>query len=363
MSRLRTLALALVLGAPLGARAIDAPHEAGTNCSSCHLGHNAPGGALTKTAGNASLCQSCHVSETGFGFPWSDADQAVPGASGRSHHWSAPATGLGATAPLAGTPMGDRLDAGNLTCSTCHDQHNNLASLNGGTQHATVITKTGSVGTGALTFATGSPAASAAARFYRVEIVAAGSEATARFRLSHDKGTSWFGCSGPGVYVAYVASPSNACAAGASVALDDGANVTVAFGTGTYVVGERWDFYVSYPFLRIANVDAAMCVECHRDRNMTWQNADGTGPIVGTGASIVFGTTTFSHPVGQALNQGGRTNGLPGGILDANGMVQATSTDPNKTNDLQLGTGGVVTCLSCHHPHNADSNSLSVDPR
>jgi hypothetical protein len=106
-----------------------------------------------------------------------------------------------------------------------------------------------------------------------------------------------------------------------------------------------------------------MCTTCHKDRNMTWQNADGVGPIVGTGQPVVFGTTRFSHPVNQALNQDGRTNGLAGGILDANGMPQATSTDPNRTNDFVLGTGGVVTCLTCHHPHNADSNSLSPDPR
>ena len=365
MSSVRIQALALALVAPLAARAIDAPHEAGTNCSACHMGHNAPGGSLTHTAGNASLCFSCHQFSAKYG--WGTSDLAIPGTSGTSHHWSAPATNLGATPPAPGTPMGNRLDGGNLTCSTCHDQHNNGASASGGTQQVTAITPTRvGASTGVVSFAAGSPTAAATAKFYRIEITGAGSESTTRFRLSNDKGLSWLGCAAPGAYVQYVASPSNACAAGASVPLNDGTKVTVAFGAGSYAAGDRFDFHVAYPFLRVANVDAAMCVECHRDRAMHWQDAEGgvaNGVAGGVLPAVTLGTTRFSHPVGQALNQGGRTNGLPGGILDANGMVQATSADTNETNDLVTGTGGVVTCLTCHHPHGADSNSISVDPR
>jgi len=123
--------------------------------------------------------------------------------------------------------------------------------------------------------------------------------------------------------------------------------------------------FIAYPFLRADNTDAKMCVTCHKDRDQHWQDAEGGVANAVPGGkltSVTLGVTKFSHPVGQALNQDGRTNGLAA-ILDANGMVQAVSTDPNKTNDLVLGTAGIVTCLSCHHPHNADSNSLSVDPR
>lgn len=369
MARGRLLLVAVLLGTPLVANATDAPHEAGTLCSNCHMGHNAPGASLTKELGNFVLCQSCHLSETGFGFPWGPSDQAVPGSSGTSHRWDAPATNRGAMPPPAGTPMGDRLEGGKLQCSTCHDQHeaDQHAVEGRGSQRVSVPVGVAqaAVGTGTGTLTVGAPVgAAAAAKSYLVEIVATGSASTATFRLSNDKGTSWFGCVAPSIYT-YVAYAANACLAGASVPLNDGANVNVTFAgaDGELVAGDRWEFYVSYPYLRVHNAGGAMCTTCHKDRNMTWQNADGVGPVVGTGQPVVFGTTRFSHPVNQALNQDGRTNGLAGGILDANGMPQATSTDPNRTNDFVLGAGGVVTCLTCHHPHNADSNSLSPDPR
>ena len=55
-------------------------------------------------------------------------------------------------------------------------------------------------------------------------------------------------------------------------------------------------------------------------------------------------------------------------ILDADGTVGESSTDAlsggaNPSNDLVLGTGGVVGCTTCHAPHNADSNSLTVEVR
>jgi predicted CXXCH cytochrome family protein len=370
MARGRLVLVALLLGAPLAAKATDAPHEAGDGlCSNCHMGHNATGPSLTNQDGNFNLCQSCHVAELGFGFPWADGDQAVPGTSGRSHRWDAPATNRGATPPL-GTPMAAkaRLADGKLQCSTCHDQHeaDGHAPDARGSQHVSVPVGVAQppVGAGTGTLAVDAAVgAAAAAKKYLVEIVSTGSGATATFRLSNDNGKSWFGCA-PSSYV-YVAYAANACLAGASVPLNDGENVKVTFagGAGELVAGDRWAFYVSYPYLRVANASAEMCTTCHEDRNMTWQNAEGIGPIAGTGQPVELGTTRFSHPVNQALNQGGRANGHATGILDANGMGQATSTDPNRSNDLRLGPGDVVTCLSCHHPHNADSNSLSEDPR
>jgi len=77
---------------------------------------------------------------------------------------------------------------------------------------------------------------------------------------------------------------------------------------------------------------------------------------------VTLGTTVFSHPVGHALNANAKGYDRTGGILDAHGGLQSAG-DGNRTNDLETGTGGAVTCLTCHHPHNADSNSLTVDPR
>lgn len=364
----RLLSLLLLAAAPIAALAVDAPHTDGLLCSSCHMGHNAPGGNLTHTLGNANLCQSCHLAQVGgaFGFPWSGGQQAVPGVSGSSHRWDAHAANLGATPPnpasadAAEKEMGQRLEAGKLMCSTCHDQHQADVHppAGRGNQHVSGVTKTGA-GTGTVTVT--SVAAASTAKAYLIDITSAGNETTARFRLSNDNGTSWFGCSAPGVYVAYVASPSNACTAGPAVQLNDGANVVVAFGAGTYVVGGRHLFYVSYPYLRADNTDARMCLTCHPDRHQYWQDVEGgvansvSGGRLGT---VTLGTTVFHHPVGQELVKT-YDRGAP---IDASGVAQ-TPGDGNPTNDLRLGTGGVVTCLTCHHPHNADSNSLTTDAR
>lgn len=358
------LAVALLAAAPLVGRAVDAPHEDGLYCSNCHVGHNAAGAGLTNVAGNYNLCESCHgtVTSPTFGFPWPASHQAVPGVSGRSHRWDADASSLGAIPPSAASSdpaeaeMGKRLDAGKLMCSTCHDQHQaDVLPVTGrGRQHVSTITRAAS-GTGSVTLV-GPVGASATAKAYLLDVVAAGSESTATFRVSNDNGASWFGCTAPTVYsyVAYVASPSNACRAGPSVALNDGGNVTVAFGAGTYLAGDRWKFHVSYPFLRVDNTDARMCTTCHRDRNMTSENVQGAGVHAGMGGAIVPGTTVFHHPVGPGA--------VPGGaILDASGDPQGTG-DGIAGNDLVLGTSGGVTCLTCHRVHNAYSNSLSADP-
>ncbi len=364
MVRVRLLAAALALGVPLAAAAVDAPHEAGALCSKCHLGHNSPGGSLTRESGNFSLCQSCHLGKgPAFGFDWSELDQATPGSAGRSHSWSAHAGNRGATPPSTGSAdpgeveMAERLDGTNLQCSTCHDQHQSDAiPVSGrGSQHLSPVKPTKS-GTGSVTVL--APAADATSKQYLVEITVAGDQTSAEFKLSNDKGASWWGCTAPGAYVAY--SGSNDCAVGSPVQLNDGARVSVSFAAGTYLVGDRWDFYVSYPYLRADNTDAKMCVTCHRDRHQSHQNVQGSGTIVGTGAAIVLGTTEFSHPVGEGLNANGKGTDL-GAPLDASGVSQAAG-DGNRSNDLVL-SSSKVTCLTCHHPHNADSNSLSDDPR
>jgi predicted CXXCH cytochrome family protein len=59
-----------------------------TNCTSCHITHNAPGNNLTNVAGNALLCQSCHNSTgTASGKPLVNGNKAIPGTSGNSHAW------------------------------------------------------------------------------------------------------------------------------------------------------------------------------------------------------------------------------------------------------------------------------------
>ena len=115
-------------------------------------------------------------------------------------------------------------------------------------------------------------------------------------------------------------------------------------------MGDRWDFYVSYPMPRMSMDNSLICENCHVQRVQTAAYVESGGD----------GVKVFSHPVGEALSKS--YDRLPSAILDANGQSQATG-DGLATNNLALGTGDTVRCLTCHNPHNADSNSLTEDLR
>jgi predicted CXXCH cytochrome family protein len=347
------------------ARASDAPHNASSpvgpdNCQSCHKLHNAPGATLTNQLGNYNLCESCHATQgPNFGFPWVSDDQAVPGAKGHSHRWDANTTSPnhGALPPLT-TAMSIRLEGGKLYCSTCHDQH--TGAQNGGTQHASFVVGTPNTplawdGLSTARVSLDAVAVGAAPMGYLLKVVVAGGAGTAKFQLSNDNGFSWFGWNGS----AWVAGDPNGKLTGAAVALNDSnnpANVKVTF-TGTMTVGDQWRFYVSYPFLRIPNASSELCEDCHRPWTQTAANVNGTPG--GNVPAVVFGTTVFSHPVGEGL---ANSYDRIGAVLDANGALQ-TVGDGLKTNDLKLDATNKVRCMTCHYLHQADSNSLTEDAR
>ncbi len=92
---------------------------------------------------------------------------------------------------------------------------------------------------------------------------------------------------------------------------------------------------------------------------MRWQDVEGgnANGVAGGVKTVTLGTTVFSHPVSQTMT---KTYDLPAAaILDANGATTQAVGDGNASNNLVLGSGNVVTCLTCHQVHNADSNSLS----
>lgn len=383
----RILVVALLAAAPFVATALDPPHDLfdptrPLNCMSCHQGHNAPGGALTTEAGNASLCQSCHSpalgGPTGHGFPWYDSDQAdfagTP-ATGSSHRWDALATNRGATAPDAESPMGTRLDTQvdgpHLTCSVCHDQHNNTDRVGGSLQSSYTLNVDNNPSTGGSgrTVRLVTLAADTAPKGYLIQIVTGGAVGTARFKVSNDGGGSWSGCSSPSVYWPYqdaVSAPpdtANGCNTAANVPLNgqtDNTKVRVTFA-GSMVAGDQWKFYVTTPFLRISNQNSEMCVTCHQDRNMSHTRVAGDDP-----SYPANGSNVFSHPVGNSLNANGggydRGDSVTNEVLDANGGIQATAPDGIASNDIRLGANNTVHCMSCHSPHNADSNSLTETP-
>ncbi len=360
--RTRTLlpVVLLVAAAAPPAAAVDAPHDASFttgDCTECHALHNATGAGLINQPTNFALCASCHdASATGarLGYPWGTADQATPGSGGAHHHWDSLANNptYGATPPAPTSEMGKRVRNGYLQCSTCHDQHAASPAF-GGVQHTSYppgVPQTHLAGgTGACQLALLQPTAAAAPRGYLVDVVLAGAVGTARFRFSNDGGRSWF--VGPGV--PYTTPASAALTSATSNTLNDGANVTVRWSGGACAVGDQWKFYVSYPFLRVSNVNSAMCETCHASRVMNHVAVEGPGN----------GVTVFSHPVGVTLNVNAKGyDRAANALLDANGALQSTG-DGNPTNDLLLASDGTVRCLSCHYPHNADSNSLTVDPR
>ncbi len=320
----------------------DPPHWSSVSmtidCTSqCHLNHQALGSALTSSAGNVNLCQSCHNSAGLAGDqPLNNSDKAVPQTGGTSHAFDVDAVnvGLSTLAPLD-TEMNLRVMGGKVVCSTCHNQHRGELIYGGTSQvrPANQITVLGS--TGAIT--SGGTFNGAEGVWYLVEITKQGNQTNAEFQYSKDNGTSWFAVQG----------------AGTDVPLDS--NVTVTFGAGNFEVGERWEFAGAWPFLRniMDSGDNATgetyCRDCHRAWVMTHTEIEA------------YDGSYKSHPVGVALNANGQSyNRIP--PLDGNGADQGTAgADANDTNDLRLSAGNIVQCLTCHGVHYVDSNTQTVD--
>ncbi|KAB2967989.1 MAG: cytochrome c3 family protein [Thermoanaerobaculia bacterium] len=341
---LAALAAGALVSGPLPAA--DPPHWTGAaldiDCTrQCHTLHSSPGGQLTAAAGNVNLCQSCH-SATGLAsdLPVNSTDKAIPGQSGSSHAFDAPATNAAYGAlPPEHAQMVLRVMDGNIVCSTCHNQHT-ASAANGGTPRispARRVTALGSTGT----VTSGGVFSGADGLWYLVEIQTAGPLGSARFRWSKDNGISWMA--------------QNVLTA-ASNALDNG--VTIAFSAaGSFALGERWEISASWPFLRAA-IDSGdnstgdkFCRDCHR------------GWVMDHTAVRTYDGTPRSHPIGVALNANGEgyDRAAP---LDGNGAAQGgAGIDANASNDLRLDAGGRVQCLTCHGVHNVDSNTVTEDLR
>ena len=328
------------------AEASDPPHWSSstvtTDCTTpCHITHHAAGDGLTASAGNVNLCQSCHNPSGAAGdLPINSSDVAIPGTQGTSHAFDVAAVNspLGTQEPV-NPAMQLRVMGGNVVCSTCHNQHSAAASFGGHPRVSLAKQVTAFGSTGPVT--SGGIFNGSTGVWYLVEIVTAGNQTSARFRYSKDNGTSWF-----------PTAPAT-LGAGIDVTLDSGVNIS--FGTGSFSVGERWEFSASWPFLRSALDSSAndtgdtYCRDCHR----SW--------VMDHDTVRTYDGNFKSHPVGVALNANGMgyDRSVP---LDGNGAPQgAAGEDSNPTNDLLLDGGGFVQCLTCHGVHYVDSNTLTVD--
>lgn len=362
------LAALLALVAPAFAAALDAPHNTSQTqttlvdgCQACHQLHNAIGTSLTTQVTITDACMSCHASVPGagalhrLGFPWASGDQADLAAQTGSHHrWDATAinAGVGTTVP-SDPEMAARVIAGRLECSVCHDPHiSNKAFAPTSSMHTSIavgaaVNETNAGGGSATLTLVAADSALAVARGYRIRVISAGNVAA-----SYDGGLTWFRptTNTGAAWVADAAVPvGGPYLTTIDLSLQDPAlRVRITAGAS---VGDYWDFYVSFPMLRSPNLTGSLCLTCHGERAQTYAE-------VRTGGD---GVKRFSHPVGAPLtaNGLGYDRAIP---LDVDGGAQGAG-DTNATNDLQVGSGGVIGCTSCHAPHNADSNSLTVDPR
>lgn len=341
-------AAALVLQAPL--RAADPPHWAGVattfDCSnSCHQNHASLGGSLTSAAGNANLCQKCHISgQSAQDLATNDADRAdMNSETGVHHAWNRSKTNVaaGADGSITSTAMALRLNTSTttcptgdcVTCSTCHDQHASVATAGGLSRVGKAKPRTGNTSTG--TVSSGGTFTGVGGLWYLLE-----AQSNTTFRWSKDGGLTWM-------------AQNVTMAKGTALALDNGVTVTFS-AIGTFVWPDRWELSASWPFLRVPidsgdnATGAKFCRDCHSAWTM-----DHTGVETWTG-------TARSHPVGVALNANGAAydRATP---LDATGVAQTTG-DGNRFNDLALDAGGRVQCWSCHGAHYAPGNATAVMP-
>lgn len=317
MKRPRALLLAALLaGLAPAARALDPPHNEvnGINCNNCHTPHHAPGGTITKAAGNPNLCMTCHTpAGLAQNRPFADTDQAFPGQIGTSH----------------------RFDSG----------------PSGHVERSLANTSTGAVESGGAF--TGR-----IEKTYTITIASGGEVGTAAFNWSDNFGGSGSGTTGSGV------------------ALADGLTLTFTSGAPapSFVAGDVWTLYVRTdlrlpiagdPFegrmaTRVAG-GKVVCSVCHDQHSQAKTPADPTAPAYG-GAGTGWGrhyqrqdndANQMCHVCHSARNVQSSTLGshpvtVP---IPSSGFFQTPA-------NLQL-VQGKVDCTTCHSPHFTDSGGAN----
>lgn len=318
--------------------AVDPPHDPtlGISCNSCHIAHNALGQGLT-TDTNSNLCLSCHkVGGHATNKPLSSGMQAAPGRSGTSHRWDAPmpATssptnqyGLRAAADIADPNLKTRLSSFTniVTCSVCHQQHNQASTPWEPASAAGVGTDTGTASGGSAT-------------------------------VLQDSVKNW----SPNYWAGYYVRILTGASAGQErqIQSNDATTLTLASPFQSAIAsGNTYFLTTNRHFLRTNNNLNQLCEDCHYYRT---QASTQTNVRVYTGNPI-------SHPVAVGLT-GASYHGTPLEPQAANWAAQTGTrsasnggTDTNPTNNLVLDAAGQIRCMTCHEVHYTDSNSATVD--
>ncbi|MDF1565968.1 MAG: hypothetical protein P1V51_23235 [Deltaproteobacteria bacterium] len=348
---LAPLAALLLWAGP--ALASDPPHNqasTGINCANCHQGHRGRGMSLTTVDGNKHACLSCHKDAQTHLAAFNEADQANQVTkTGLHHRWD---TGLAGYVLKTSTANG----------STGEIESGGAFSGSGVKTYTVTISQTGS---------------DTAARFDWTGVGSAGGAGTSVLcgtDVVLNEGITLsckpepfadavgscgqFFCAGD-IFTVEVSSSVPLPQGGSPLRLMEGKVScstchnqhlqTAASHTSRTVNGDLWKH-----FMAIDNDAGQLCRECHTDRF-----PDSGDPNYPFDLTRSHTTTNRSHPVGVVLNANGKgyDRAVP---LDANGGVQGTGeADGISSNDLLLGAGGVVTCLTCHGVHSgaADSNS------
>jgi len=315
------LLVILLLVAP-AARALDPAHDASVNidCSSCHTTHNSAGGSLTTVGGNGNLCLSCHVTG-GFagGFPFDDADQALPGPglpsgttpSGTSHRWDAGAAGH-IKSDVGNTSVGEVVPGG---------------AFNGKFPKTYTLTMTSTGDVGAAVF-------------------------------------SWNDTLGGG---------GTGLTTGADLPLDEGVTVTFfdADAPPSFVAGDVWRIFVRTEILPPAAPEMSsrledgrtMCSTCHNEHKQAKAPFDASAPPYGGP-----GTGEGRHFMRIDNDEGAMCNDCHGLRVvqfarDGSHPVDVTvpgsgGTQPPTT--LPLDPNGRIACMTCHQVHDSPANDGSL---
>lgn len=373
--------------------AADSPHTGSlVGCDSCHTAHNAAGAGLTKAAGNANLCLSCHYSGgRASDLPFSSAMQPS-GNLKTSHSWSGSMPnssndqgvnnpyGLRTSDQLSNSMVSGQLSAFGL-CSinpTVNTQKTTCQNAGGVWTAQAVCSVCHSVMSHS-----GNPWDPAATAPVDTGTATGGSTT-----MVIDGSKSWTSNQWAGYYVRMTSSPNLGLVqhiagnTGTTLTFMPGAALGHAVSSGnTYEIESR-----GRHFLRTNNDLNQLCEDCHYYRS----------PAALTDVKIYDGNKK-SHPVAKNLttdvanpdlfigavpyepkcsaacsNSAWTTVGActgNGGTWDPQYCRQTGSpryhqnggADTNSTNNIVFDADGKIRCMSCHGVHYSDSKSSTVE--